>query len=325
VNCVGHMGKGIALQFKQAFPENFAEYAKACKGGEVQPGRMFVHDTGSMISPRFIINFPTKRHWRGKSRMEDIDAGLEALVAEVRRLGITSIAVPPLGCGYGGLEWTEVRPKIEEAFAEVPDVTVLLYAPQAAPEAAARPVKTPKPKMTVARALFICLMQQYTELSYRLSQLEIQKLAYFIQESGEPLRLRYEAGLYGPYADNLNKVLELLEGHFIQGYSGSRKPDVALTVLPGAVEEARAFLTNHPDSSQRLERTAEIIEGFETPYGMELLSSAHWVAKHKEPPATTADEAINAFRLWNERKARLFQPEHICTAWERLESCGWLN
>ena len=325
VNCVGHMGKGIALQFKQAFPENFAEYAKACKAEEVRPGRMFIHDTGSMVNPRYVINFPTKRHWRGKSRMEDIDAGLDALVAEVRRLGITSIAVPPLGCGYGGLRWTEVRPRIEAAFAGLPHVTVLLYAPQAAPEAAARVVKTARPKMTVARALFIRLMQQYTELSYRLSQLEIQKLAYFMQESGERLRLQYKAGHYGPYAENLNKVLELLEGHFIQGYSGSRKPDVELALLPGAVEEADAFLADHPDSRERLKRAAEVIEGFETPYGMELLSSAHWVAKHEEPPAASAADAIEAFQRWNERKAKMFQPDHVRTAWERLESCGWLN
>src|SRR5215208_2123004 len=99
VNCVGIMGRGIALQVKNAYPANFKAYEAACKRGEVEPGRMLVHETGQLTNPRYIINFPTKRHWRGRSRIEDIESGLDALVAEVRRLGIKSIAVPPLGCG----------------------------------------------------------------------------------------------------------------------------------------------------------------------------------------------------------------------------------
>jgi O-acetyl-ADP-ribose deacetylase (regulator of RNase III) len=208
VNCVGFMGKGIALQFKQAWPENFEVYAKACKARDVRPGRMFIWETGRMINPKFIINFPTKRDWRGKSRIEDIKSGLRALIADVRRLGIRTIAVPPLGCGNGGLDWQEIRPLIEEAFADLPDVNVLLYSPQGAPDAKAMPVNTTKPKMTASRALFIKVMNQYGALNYRRTLLEIQKLGYFLQEAGEPLRLRFEAGLYGPYAANLNKVLE---------------------------------------------------------------------------------------------------------------------
>jgi O-acetyl-ADP-ribose deacetylase (regulator of RNase III) len=134
VNCVGYMGKGIALQFKQAFPANFEEYRRACDAGEVQPGRMLVHATGQLMQPRYIINFPTKRHWRGKSHLADIKAGLPALVAEVRRLGIRSVAVPPLGCGNGGLAWADVKPLIEGAFAEVPSVELLLYSPDGAPQ-----------------------------------------------------------------------------------------------------------------------------------------------------------------------------------------------
>lgn len=129
VNCVGYMGKGIALQFKQAFPDNFKAYEKACDKGQVKPGRMFVHETGNIFNPRYIINFPTKRHWRGKSRLEDIRLGLIALIEEVKRLRICSVAVPPLGCGLGGLNWKTVRPMIEHAFAELPDVRVLLYEP----------------------------------------------------------------------------------------------------------------------------------------------------------------------------------------------------
>ena len=135
VNCVGFMGRGIALQFKQAFPDNFKAYQRACWAGSVVPGKMFVYETGMMVNPKLIINFPTKRDWRGKSRIKDIADGLVALVEEVKRRGITSIAVPPLGCGNGGLEWSLVEPLIEAAFEAVPDVRVALYAPIGTPDA----------------------------------------------------------------------------------------------------------------------------------------------------------------------------------------------
>jgi O-acetyl-ADP-ribose deacetylase (regulator of RNase III) len=325
VNCVGFMGKGIALQFKQAWPDNFEAYAKASKAGEVRPGRMFIWETGRMINPKFIINFPTKRHWRGKSRIEDIKSGLRALIGEIRRLGIHSIAVPPLGCGNGGLNWKDVRPMIEAAFAELSDIEVLLYSPQGAPAAKAMPVNTGRPDMTASRALFIKLMHQYGTLSYRRTLLEIQKLGYFLQESGESLRLRFEAGIYGPYAANLNKVLELLEGHFIRGYGDSQKPDAEIELLPGAVEEADAFLASHPESVARLARVAELIEGFETPYGMELLSTVHWVCTHAEPKATNVESAISSVQSWNDRKRGMFRCEHIRVARQRLTELGWLE
>ncbi len=132
VNTVGVMGKGIALQFKQKWPENFKAYAKACTGGEVRPGHMFIHDAGGLLKPRYIINFPTKRHWRERSRIEDIGAGLDDLIALVRKLGIRSIAIPALGCGNGGLDWGLVRPRIERAFATVSDIEVRLFAPEGA-------------------------------------------------------------------------------------------------------------------------------------------------------------------------------------------------
>lgn len=205
VNCVGYMGKGIALQFKQAFPANFKFYEEECKRGEVVPGKMSIYDNGAIRKPHFIINFPTKRHWKGNSLLEDIDAGLDALIADVKRLGITSIAVPPLGCGLGGLDWAVVRPKIEHAFEKVPYVSVFLYAPAGAPKAAEMTIRTTRPKMTSARALVIALMDMYAALNYSCSLLEVQKLAYFLQQAGQPLRLNYEQGHYGPFAKNLTK------------------------------------------------------------------------------------------------------------------------
>src|SRR3990172_6678858 len=325
VNCVGFMGKGIALQFKQAWPENFDAYAKACKAGEVRPGRMFIWETGRMINPKFIINFPTKRDWRGKSRIEDIKSGLRALIVDVRRLGIRTIAVPPLGCGNGGLDWRAVRPLIEAAFTEVPSVEVFLYSPDGAPEPRAMPVNTKRPDMTPARALFIKLMNQYGALNYRRTLLEIQKLGYFLQESGEPLRLRFEPALYGPYAVNLDKVLECIEGHFIRGYGDSQKPDTDIELLPGVVEEADAVFTKYSQSVARLKRVADLIQGFETPYGMELLSSVHWVCTHHSPTANTADAAVGAVHKWNDRKREMFRADYVRIAYDRLKELTWIH
>lgn len=328
VNCVGFMGKGIALQFKQAFPENYKHYEQVCARGGVVPGKMMIHDNGGLVMPRWIINFPTKRHWKGKSRIEDIESGLRALVSDVTRLGIRSIAVPPLGCGLGGLEWSQVRPLIEGAFAEVPQVEVLLYEPAGAPAAKSMPVRTERPKMTPARALFIKLMDAYSALDYSRTLLEVQKLAYFLQVAGQPLRLRYEAGHYGPYADNLNKVLEAMEGHFIRGYGDSQKPGAEIELLPGSVEEADEFLAEDKDAVSRLERVSALIEGFETPYGMELLATVHWVATAPSPgsksAAGTASEATTYVHAWNPRKQSVFNPAHVQAAWSRLEEAGWI-
>jgi len=324
VNCIGYMGKGIALQFKQAFPENFKAYKKVCHARELHPGKMFVSRTGMLGNPKFIINFPTKRHWRGKARIDDIRAGMAALVEEVRQRGIESVAVPPLGCGLGGLGWSEVRPIIEEAFHAMPDVRVLLFEPLGAPQAKAMPVRTERPNMTPARALFVKLMDQYLIPAYRLTLLEIHKLAYFLQEAGEGLRLRYGKGYYGPYAENLNNVLEIMEGHFIRGYGDSQKPDVEIDLLPDGVKEADEFLEGHDKSKARLQRVADLIEGFETPYGMELLSSVHWVAKHNELPARGEDDAIAAVHGWNARKHGMFRAEHIVIAYQQLREQDWL-
>jgi len=324
VNCVGVMGKGIALQFKKAFPENFKAYEAACRREEVKPGRMFVFETGQMFNPRYIINFPTKRHWRGKSRYEDIESGLKALVGEVRQRKIRSIAIPPLGSGLGGLQWDRVKRMIETAFQNLPDVHVKLYEPKGSPDARDMPVGTAKPKMTVARALLIKLMKQYARFAYRLTLLEIQKLAYFLQESGMDLKLRYVKHLYGPYAHNLNKVLEILEGHHIRGYGDTQKPDVEITLLPDAEEAADHFLQKNQSAAGHIERVADLVDGFETPYGMELLASVHWAAVH-DGEVSDAESAVVAMARWNDRKRRLFQPAHIRLAWERLQAEGWLK
>ena len=263
VNCVGFMGRGIAAQFKRVFPENFRSYEGACRRKEVVPGRMFVFSTGQLTNPRYIINFPTKRHWRGKSRLEDIELGLVALVKEVQERKIGSIAVPPLGCGLGGLDWSEVRPRIERAFADVPDVRVVVFEPS--DDAAASRMSKAKEilKATAGRAVLVGLMQRYLAglMDPVVSLLEVHKLMYFAQEAGEPLRLNYVKGPHGPYAENLRHVLAAVEGHLISGYGdGGDAPDKPLELMPGAAEDAKAFLEKHPETLARFERVAALVD-----------------------------------------------------------------
>jgi len=323
INNVGVMGKGIALQFKQAYPENFRQYEKACRAGEVQPGQMLTVPTGSLFNPRYIINFPTKRHWKSNSKIEDIKSGLVALVAEVKKLGITSIAIPPLGCGNGGLNWLEVKPLIESAFAQLPDVQVMIFEPSGPPAAEKMQIATKKPNMTRGRALIIRLMEAYTVLDYDLTKLEIQKLTYFLQESGELLKLRYQKHLYGPYADNLNQVLKHIEGHYISGY-GDGTGRASIGVLPEGRQAAETFLATEADAHEHLERVSKLIYGFETPYGMEILATVHWVATKYSNPAKNSEDAIALVHEWSERKSKLFKPEQIRKAWGRLEEQLWL-
>ena len=324
VNCVGFMGRGIAAQFKRMFPANFKAYEAACKRKEVVPGRMFVFATGQLTNPRFIINFPTKRHWRGNSRIEDIDAGLIALVREVMERGIKSIAIPPLGCGLGGLEWRDVRPRIERAFADLPEVRTVVYEPNEAPGAARMSTSGAVPKATPGRAVLVGLVERYLAglMDPSVSLLEVHKLMYFAQEAGEPLRLRYVKAPFGPYAENLRHVLAAVEGYLLSGYGdGGDAPDKPLELVPGAVEDAKSFLKEHPDTLERFERVAKLVEGFETPFGMELLATVHWVAKR----GAAIDEAaiVRGVHAWGPNK-EAFTERQIHLTTHRLVAGGWL-
>jgi O-acetyl-ADP-ribose deacetylase (regulator of RNase III) len=325
VNCVGIMGRGIALQFKNAYPENFKAYEAACKRQEVQPGRMFVFETHQLTNPKYIINFPTKRHWRGKSRMEDIEAGLEALTDEIRKRRIRSIALPPLGSGLGGLDWRQVRLRIEAALRDLDDVQVTVFEPHGAVDQQVKPRSRGIPRMTPGRAALVILMHRYLGglLDPFVTLLEVHKLMYFMQEAGQPLRLRYTKAPYGPYAENLRHVLHAVEGHFVSGYaSGGDAPDKQLELVPGAVNDAEAFLRNDNDTRVHFDRVADLVDGFETPFGLELLSTVHWVATREG--AVTLDQALAHTYSWSERKKR-FSARQIAVAFDVLRTKNWLT
>lgn len=324
VNCVGVMGKGIALQFRNKWPENNRAYEMACKAKEVRLGRMFVFDSGGLVKPNYIINFPTKDHWRGKSSLVSIRDGLNDLVAQVIRLRIRSIAVPPLGCGNGGLEWSEVRPLIESAFAELPEVEVRLFEPAGAPDPKSMEVKTKRPRMTAGRAAILKVLDTYRALEYGLSRIEVQKLAYFLQEAGEELKLSFVKHQYGPYSEELRHALNRMEGHFIRGL-GDGVVEAEIEPVADALAEAEEFVnaSGHAALAKHVERVAGLIEGFQSPYGMELLATVHWVAT-REAGVRTFEQVLGAVKSWNERKASIMQDAHLRAAWDRLLEQRWL-
>ena len=325
VNCVGVMGRGIALQFKDRFPANFKEYKDACDRGRVQPGTMFVTETDVAEGPRYIINFPSKRHWRGKSRIEDIETGLRSLSREIHLRKIKSIAIPALASDLGGLRWPVIRHKIESALVRNEATHIIVFEPGSIPADGRSNRSTDPPDMTPGRAALIALMGRYRKASFdpALTLLEIHKLMYFLQEAGEPLKLRILKEQYGPYAANLRHVLRAMNSHFITGYGeGGDAPQKPVSLLPGAERDAKRFLTSSHATYGRIERIAHLTDGFETPFGLELLTTVHWVAKHEE--ADTVEKAIAATYDWNEHK-RQFSERQIQLAFDTLSEQGWIS
>lgn len=329
VNTVGVMGKGIALQFKRAYPAMFKDYASAAKRGELEIGRMHIWHTGQLDGPRVLINFPTKTHWRSGSKLADIEAGLNDLVDVIRREQIRSIAVPPLGCGHGGLEWTDVEPLIRTKLGQLKDVDVKLYPPTGAPAAADMRTAGPTPRMTSGRAALIELIARYSAVAVEgATPIAVQKLMYFLQEAGEELSLRYESNHYGPYADNLRAVLREIEGHYLEGFGdGSKRVEVSepFRLLPGARDAALQALSDRQASLDRIDRVMDLTSGFESANSLELLATVHWVAVHPMAEGRSDDDVTSEVRRWSNRKARLFTYGQIHKALDVMRNRGWLE
>ncbi|MCU1494277.1 MAG: Appr-p processing protein [Acidimicrobiaceae bacterium] len=324
VNTEGVSGKGIALQFKLRFPGNYATYRAAAKRGEVVLGKIFAVATGLLDGPKWIVNFPTKGHWKSRSRLEDIEAGLDDLIDFARSAGITSIAVPPLGCGNGGLAWADVLPLLESKLGSLSELAVHLYPPEGAPAPETMRVATAKPRMSIGRSVLIAALDSYLQVAEGASRLVAQKLAYLLQVAGAPLRLSFEKAQYGPYAEALNFVLQAMEGHYTLGY-GDRTTPSPLQLAEGAAAEADEYLAPRPELVEAVRRVGALIDGLESPYGLELLSTVHYVATEGDAPATNAKEAAVLVQEWSDRKSQLFSDDHVEVAWRRLANHGWLS
>lgn len=321
VNCVGVMGKGVALEFKRRWPDNFKEYKKRCSRGEILPGRVFVFDNNDMLSNgthRFLINFPTKVHWRSQSKIEYIREGLDDFVSKVEGFGIKSVSLPPLGCGNGGLDWLHVRPIIEEKLSKLSGVRVVVFLPKDV-DADIELGVSPK-DLTVGRAT---MMVAFAELEKffggHLTRLTAQKLTYFLQILGVDFGMSFVKEKYGPYSEKLHKVFKLMEEkRYIYGYSGE---DRKVVVSAATYAAANEFLMNaRVDVSPIIEKLSLLIEGYETPYGMELLSSVHFLFVSQgivDQPAMS--EALEA---WNDHKRESFPEKAVTAALSRLKSDG---
>jgi O-acetyl-ADP-ribose deacetylase (regulator of RNase III) len=338
VNTVGVMGKGIALMFKEAFPENYQAYRAACKAGEVRTGKMFVTERNQLVGPRLIINFPTKRHWRGKSSPEWIEQGLEDLKRVIRDYNITSIALPPLGSGNGGLEWAKVKPRIERALAEMPDVHVRVFEPSTEYQNVTQ--RNGKEALTPARALVTELVRRYSVLGMDCSLLEIQKLAWLLERCivaaglKDPLDLRFQAHRYGPYADRLRHLLDALDGSYLhcEKRLADSEPTDVIWFEHSRKEKLQAYLgTGEARTySDALEEVGSLIDGFQSPLGMELLATVGWLLSDTGAEPTLS--GIKAgLREWpggedaGQRKLRLFDDRMIELALQRLQGSSVLR
>lgn len=329
VNTVGVMGKGLALQFKGRYPRNYELYRAACERGEVQLGRMFVTEPHEIDGPQFIINFPTKGHWKANSRLSDIRAGLQDLVRVIREHGIRSIAIPPLGAGNGGLEWLDVRPVIAAALESLTDVEVEVFEPNVKHREI---VGEPARPLARASALMVSLILTYArqrhgvepwESAQGASHLEIQKLMYFASLRLPPLKLEFAQAKYGPYSDTVRIMLQKLEGTYLRGFGDGSDSVMALTPIE-VTEAGLAALESYSPPAEDAEligntvnEVMTFINGFEGPYPLELLSSVKFASEKLK--SDDKDTVVAFVKGWTERKGRLFTEDHIETALARVQ------
>lgn len=326
VNTEGVMGKGIALEFKEAFPKNYELYREACKLGKLETGKMFIYETGNLTYPHFIINFPTKKHWRNPSKLEYIKSGLKDLENIIKKYKIKSIAIPPLGCGNGKLNWRDVKPLIESSIDKFPELNAIIFEPS--DEAYTEKVKI-KPKkdtgLNAIRAMVLSLLDRYRILGYDLTLLEAHKLAYFIQRFGMDLKLQYTKNQFGPYARQFDYFLNNLDGFYLTGMNSRNiNPFDKLRIIENRLPEINDYINSKITKTQKdiLENVISLIEGFESPLGLELLSTVDYIIL-----TTGSDDAVkiteeisnwSSEKKWNERKKNLLKPEFVGLAYDRL-------
>lgn len=319
VNTMGVMGKGVALQFKERYPMNYNLYKSACKRGEVKIGEMFITATNSMMDPKWIINFPTKQHWMHSSSYTYIEKGLNDLVKQIESLGIQSIAIPPLGTGQGGLQWDRVKLIIEEKLSHL-KIDIKVFEPIEGVKSTSKELMT---KLTKPRAMILSVISQYMKLGYDISFLEIQKLAYFLQRMGqEDLKLNYVKYQYGPYAHNLQHLLNELEKGYIvseKSVMDSKPLDLVFLNLQNMAAITQ-FVENEcsEEEKNRLKRLFSLMAGYESPFGLELLATVDWILNSNNNIYLSEPEIKDRIKIWSKRKDDNFNLDHVRLAQKRL-------
>ncbi len=336
VNTVGVMGKGVALMFKEAFPENFKKYEVACRAEELRVGKMFVTRRDALLGPKWVINFPTKEHWRYPSKMEWVERGLDDLKSVIMENKIRSIALPPLGAGNGGLDWVKVRELIVEKLKDLKDIQVIIYEPTKQYQNVAK--RAGVEKLTVPRASIAELIRRYSILGIECSLLEVQKLGYFLERFNRKLSLpefgfNFDANKYGPYSDKLKHMLNGLDGSYL--HCDKRLSDAG-PFEPIRFDESKRDIvalfmkTEGRDYWPVVEATSALIDGFESPLSMELLATVDWlvVEMGAEPSVLAIKEKLASWpggKESAERKLRLFEDRVIDIALDSLRQSALIQ
>lgn len=321
VNTVGVMGKGIALQFKEMFPENFTRYAQAVKDNEIRTGQMFVFLENTIEGPKWIINFPTKQQWFAPSRYNWIEEGLVHLVEIIQEKKIKSIAIPPLGCGNGKLDWSKVKGMMEAKLGVLEEVDVQIFTPnEKVREILAAENKPQKAKLTTARAELLYLLFHFEASGEESSLFIANKLAYFLQRLGDKqLKLQFQKHHYGPYSNQVDHLMYALNGTFIDGLEQrTAKPFERLQLKYSCLSEVQDYVKTQlsPEQQSRLSLLLQMIDGFQSPLSMEALASVDAILQ--EDPFADEEMVFNKISNWNDRKKQLFSQHHIHVALKRI-------
>lgn len=321
VNTVGVMGKGIALQFKNMFPNNFKVYAASCKINQVKVGQLLVTEEEALLAgKKIIINFPTKTNWRLPSEYQYIEDGLTELIKVINEKKIKSIAIPPLGSGNGGLDWNKVKHILEKYLADV-DCDIHIYEPSTAIQEV---LKKERVKLTPARAMLLSILYELVRNGEFVSEFSSEKIAYFLQRFGakDIFKLEFKPNFYGPYSGKVKHVLYYLNGSYIMGYSSKdKKPFEELGLIPDAEIEVIEFLAKSENKAYKVtvEKTKTFLSGFYSPFALELLSTIDFIITEKK--ANTQESITKELENWSDRKKTLFtNPKFIQIAISNLKS-----
>jgi len=322
VNTVGVMGKGIALQFKEAFPVNFKVYQDACKNKELHTGKLLVVKEPTLNGDKIIINFPTKTEWFKKSQYSFIEEGLNDLVRVIKEYNIKSIAIPPLGCGNGGLKWEKVRKMIEDHLSQFTEVDIQLYEPNDEVKELLKQQETKKEiKLTKARAMILYALFYYESLGENSSLFVANKLAYFLQRLGEKnfKRLKFEASHYGPYSTGVEHLLHYLNGKYIKGLEQmNAKAFEPLDLQYDKANEVSDYIKKElkPEELAIIFSLIKLIDGFQSALSLEILATVDFVRKDKLN--INQEDIVKAIHNWSPRKKKLFQEKYIYIALNHL-------
>ena len=323
VNTVGVMGKGIALQFKEEFPTNFATYKTACSTGELVPGKLLItRDKNVAKEEKIIVNFPTKLHWRNPSKYEYIKDGLTELVKTIQEYQIKSIAIPPLGCGNGGLDWDVVKKMIQEALSDL-NTEIYVYEPNKDIKKTLQTSTTTKEiSLTPASGLIAYAMYYYDSIGENCSLFVANKLAYFLKRNGaKPLaRIKFKPHHYGPYSRQVDHIVYDLNGRYVQGCEQMNATAFEpLTMQHERRCEISKYVRTLDQKEQDcLKSVIKLISGFESTLALEVLASVDYI-RHANP-GISLDDTITEIHHWSERKNKLFKDEYIQIAYEHLDA-----